>query len=251
MIFHTTPSAEPPVAATPVRSARAAVAAIVAALATAGAAAHDLWLEPSDGGWTLLQGHRHSGHEGADTVPYGAGFVGAARCLDADRRELKLAVASAAPWRARGDCAALVLDVSSGYWSKTPWETKNVPRSQAPGAVRSWLSRDRIKLIERWSPAFAQPLAGGLELMPTTDPTALSPGDKLVVRVVRDGRPLAGVPVAYHGDTRGQTDADGRIAIRLRHPGLQLISTSVETPVGDGQADVEIAGATLQFALRR
>jgi nickel transport protein len=57
------------------------------------------------------------------------------------------------------------------------------------------------------------------------------------------------VPVAYGGDTRGVTGADGRIAIRLRQGGVQLIAASVETPLNDGKADVAIRGAILQFEL--
>ena len=67
--------------------------------------------------------------------------------------------------------------------------------------------------------------------------------------VVKDGKPVAGASVAYHGNPRGETDADGRIAIRLRHGGVQLIATSLELPLKDGKADTEILAATLQFDL--
>lgn len=213
------------------------------------ALAHDLWLEKAGKRWTLYQGHRHSSHAGAETIAYGGGFVADARCFDDRGQRLPLAAHGDAPWSASGECAALLVEASSGYWSKTPWETRNVPRPQAPGALRSWLSRDALKHVARWSLVFAQPLGTGLELAPTADPFALKPGDKLVVRVTREGRPLAGAPVAYHGDPRGETDADGRVAIRLRHGGIQLISTSVELPLKDGKADVEILAATLQFEL--
>lgn len=211
--------------------------------------AHDLWLEKSGQQWTLYRGHRHSAHAGAEIVPYAGGFVAGARCFDSAAKMRPLAVAAAAPWTAGGACAALRLDVSSGYWSKTPWETKNVPKSEAPGALKSWLALESLILFERWSAALAKPTGVGLELLPTADPFALAPGDKLVVRVTRDGQPLADAPVAYFGETRGETDAAGRIAIRLRQRGLQLISTSLETRLDDGKADREIRSAILQFSL--
>lgn len=213
------------------------------------ALAHDLWLEKDGKRWTLYQGHRLSSHAGADTLPYGSSFVSDARCLDVRGGPRPLAVLGTSPWTASGDCAALRVDVSSGYWSKTPWETKNLPKNEVPGVLKSWLSTDSLKRLERWSPVFALPLGGGLEIAPTTDPFALKPGDKLVVRVTLDGQPRAGVPVAYHGDTRGETDPDGRVAIRLRHPGIQLISASVDMPLKDGKADVETRAATLEFEL--
>lgn len=212
-------------------------------------AAHDLWLEKDGKRWTLYQGHRLSSHEGAETLPYGSSFVTDAHCLDARGSSRPLAVLGTSPWTAGGDCAALRVAVSSGYWSKTPWETKNLPKNQVPGTIKSWLSTDSLKRLERWSPAFAQPLGAGLEIAPTTDPFALKPGDKLVVRVTLDGQPRTGVPVAYHGDTRGETDSDGRVAIRLRHPGIQLISASIDIPLKDGKADVETRAATFEFEL--
>lgn len=223
--------------------------ACLAMLQAGSAQAHDLWLEKSGKQWTLYQGHRHSTHTGADTVPYGGGFVTSARCLDAEGKPRPLAVTASTPWSASGDCAALRLDVSSGYWSKTPWETKNVPKSEAPGALKSWLARESLQLIERWSVTLSKPVGDSLELLPAADPFPLKPGDKLVVRVTRDGQPLAETPVAYHGETRGTTDADGRIAIRLRQGGVQLISTSLETRLNDSKADREIRSATLQFSL--
>lgn len=228
---------------------------IAIACSTTPALAHDLWLEQDgkqDGKhWTLFQGHRHSAHAGAEIVAYGGNFVTAAQCRDAHGGMRPLAVSGTSPWTASGDCAALLLDVSSGYWSKTPWETKNVPKTQAPDAIKSWLSRERLQRLERWSPGFAQPLGTGLELLPQGDPFALKPGDKLVVRIFLAGKPLAGVPVAYHGATRGTTDPAGRIAIRLRHAGLQLISAGIDLPLKDGKADLETLTATLQFELHK
>lgn len=222
---------------------------LFAILCAAPAQAHDLWLEKTGQQFTLYQGHRHSRHAGAETLAYGHSFVAHARCFDERGGQRPLTVTATAPWSASGDCTALQVDASSGYWSKTPWETINVPKPEAPGALKSWRSKDTLKRLERWRPAFAQPFGSGLEILPTIDPFVLKPGDKLVVRVVRDGQPVAGAPVAYHGDPRGETDPAGRIAIRLRHAGIQLISASVELPLKDGHADTEILAATLQFDL--
>ena len=45
------------------------------------------------------------------------------------------------------------------------------------------------------------------------------------------------------------TGNDGKIAIRIRHGAMQLISASVETPLADGKADTVIRASTLQFEL--
>jgi nickel transport protein len=225
---------------------RIALLLLAAALPAAG---HDLWLEKEGKTLTLYQGHKHSAHAGAETLVYEPGFVREAVCLDNSGRPRPLAVGKAVPWQTTDDCAATLLSVSSGYWTKTPWETRNLPKPQVSGALKSWLSEESVKRIARWVPGTDRPLGNGLEITPATDPATLKPGDKIVVQVTENQLPKAGVPVAYGGDTRGTTGEDGRIAIRIRQAGVQLISTSLETPLADGKADQWIRTATLQFDL--
>jgi nickel transport protein len=215
------------------------------------AAAHDLWLEKEASGYALYQGHRHSTHAGAEIVPYDPVAVTSATCLDAAGGTRTLTAGKSHPVKLAADCAALLVAFSSGYWTKTAWETKNAPKSGIGGVIKSWLSEDAVKRIDRWTPAVAQPLGGGLEITPMTDPFKVAIDDKLVVLVTDDKKPKSGVPVAYQGDTRGVTGDDGRIAIRIRHGGMQLISASVETPLSDGKADSVIRATALQFELSR
>ncbi len=219
-----------------------------ATVVTPPAHAHDLWLD-KDGGYTLLQGHRHSAHSGAEILPYTAAFVTNARCLDAAGAAKSLPVGKLPPWKTQAECAALLVAASSGYWSKTPWETKNLPKTEVSGALRSWLSEEAVKRIDVWTPGTAQALGDGLEITPLANPFALKPGDKLTVLVSENKRPRAGVPVAYGGDTRGASGEDGKVVIRIRQLGTQLISASVETPLNDGRADVLVRSTALQFEL--
>ncbi|MBK7813549.1 MAG: DUF4198 domain-containing protein [Rhodocyclaceae bacterium] len=214
--------------------------------------AHDLWLEREAGGITLYQGHKYSAHGGAETIAYDANFVKDAACLEASGRNKALPPAKTAPWRTTTtDCAALRVAASSGYWTKTPWETKNTPKTGIAGVVKSWFSEESVKRMDRWTPGADRPLSDGLEITPTVDPLALKAGDKLVVLVTDVGKPKADVPVAYGGETRGATSADGRIAIRLRQGGMQLIAASVEAPLADGKADVVIRSTILQFEIAK
>lgn len=224
---------------------------LVTVLLSSAAGAHDLWLETDGDAVVLLQGHRHSAHEGAETVAYDAARVTAARCVDADGKLRTLSVPAAAPVRLAGGCAVLQADYVAGYWTKTAWETKNVPKTGISGVLRSWHSAESVKRIAKWVPAAARPLGQGLEVTPLRDPLTLGSGDKLSLLVTDDGRPVAGLPVAYGDDTRGVSGADGRIAIRLRHPGVQLITTTLETPLNDGKADRSLRSATLQFEIAR
>lgn len=215
------------------------------------ASAHDLWLERDGDALTLLQGHKHSEHAGAETIPYEPGFVKAAFCLDTAGTAKPMPPGKTAPMKFAADCAAVIVSVSSGYWTKTPWETRNVPKTGVAGALASWLSEESVKRVGRWSSSAAQPMSEGLEIVPLANPLSLKTDDKLTVRVVEGRQPRAGVPVAYGGDVRGATGTDGTISIRIRHGGVQLITTSIETPLTDGRADKRIQSATLQFDLPR
>lgn len=213
------------------------------------AQAHDLWFEKEGDAWVLLQGHRHSAHEGAELVPYEAAAVRGVLCIDATGKAKPLPLNKSAPVKVGGDCAGLFASFSTGYWTKTAWETKNVPKTGISGVIKSWYSEESLKYIVRWTGAV--PLGVGLEITPTIDPLTLASGDKLTVLVTDNGKPLVGVPVAYGGDTRGATGADGKVSIRLRHPGMQLIESSVETPLSDGKADTAIRTTSLQFEVAK
>ncbi len=223
--------------------------ALLLASAALPAAAHDLWLEREGGAHVLQQGHRTSAHAGAGRVPYAADFVRQALCFDARGQSRPLALPAAYPARLAGDCAALFVAASSGYWTKTAWETKNAPKTGMAGVLKSWRSEDSVKRVNRWSAALAQPLTPGLEITPVDDPFRLGVDDKLTVRVTLGGKPRAGVPVAYDGATRGATNDDGTVVLKIRHGGLQMIAASLETPLDDGQADTLIRATTLNFEL--
>ena len=218
-------------------------------LTSSAAFAHDLWFAPEGNDYLLLQGHRHSGHAGADTIDYDGRKVSGALCLDGTGKARPATPSPGAPVRFAGPCAVLQADYVSGYWTKTAWETKNIPKTGISGVLRSWHSAESVKRIGQWIPAAGKPLGRGLEITPLRDPLPLQPGDKLTVLVSDDGKPVAGVPVAYGDDTRGVSDGDGKIAIRLRHGGTQLITTTLETPLTDGKADRSLRSATLQFEI--
>ena len=223
--------------------------ALLLCLPTLPASAHELWLEREGGGHLLLQGHRTGAHAGAERVPYAPGFVLQALCIDVRGAAQPAAFASTYPSTVAGDCAALFVAASSGYWTKTAWETKNAPKAGISGVLKSWRSEDSVKRLNRWSAALAQPFGQGLEIAPTEDPFRLNADDKLRVRVTLAGKPRAGVPVAYDGATRGATGEDGTVVLKIRHRGLQMIAASIETPLDGVQADTLVQATTLNFEL--
>ena len=93
-----------------------------------------------------------------------------------------------------------------------------------------------------------------LELIPEKDPTGLTSGMELPVRLLYRGKPLAGVLVTAlphdKPDTKvtARTDAEGRARVRLNQPGEWLVKAvhMIPAPAGAG-ADWESFWASLTF----
>jgi nickel transport protein len=148
-----------------------------------------------------------------------------------------------------GPCAASSALVSSGYWTKTPYGTKNIPKNEAESPISGWLSYESVKHLAKWSEAFAAPLTGDLEIVPLHDPFSLGEGDKLRLLVALEGKPATGAIVVYDGKPRGETDSEGHVSIKLRRSGLQTILASYRTPLESEKADEVVRTAVLSFAL--
>ena len=211
--------------------------------------AHDLWIEPEAGGYRLLYGHHPQvSHGGARQIPYAAEVVRSVVCLDAagGRRAAKT---GGAPVRIEGDCAVLYVLTSSGYWTKTPAGTRNVRKTEAVSPLNAWQSFESVKHLTGWGPGAAGAIGAPLEIVPAQDPFSLRDGDKLGVRVLADGKPVAGAVVRYDGKPRGETGADGSVNVRVRRGGLQLIQASVRTPHTGPDADEVVHTTALSFDL--
>jgi nickel transport protein len=230
------------------RPPRLALAAILLAVAAA-APAHNYWLQADGDGWLLWRGHRFSSHAGEDLVPYDPAIVTRAVCADTAGSARTVPAGGAYPVRVPGPCAAVLVEADSGIWSQTLTGTRNQPPGELYGVLRSWRSFEGVKLMTAWSLALADPVSQALEISSTTDPFRLAPGDKLRLLVTWQGRPRQGVTVAYDGEPRGVTGADGSINVRIRHRGVQSITASVEEPAAEAGLDRVVRSTGLMFNL--
>jgi nickel transport protein len=232
---------------------RRALYAVSACLGTlfpvAHGAAHDLWLEREGDHFVLQYGHRHSGHEGEARVPYDPGVVREIHCVAIDGTLRAIAPGNEYPVRIAGDCAALHVVTSSGYWTRTTHGLRNQPASELPGVLRSWASIESVKHLEAWSEALSSPIGTGLELTLLEDPFALEPGAKLRLVASFEGSPRKGVTVTYDGEARGISDAAGRVNVRIRRHGMQVVGAGFEAPRNDRLADSTSHAAVLTFEL--
>ncbi len=226
---------------------RLAALSLTAAISSQ-ALAHEYWIEKEGRRYILQQGHKSAAHAGAPAVPFDPAIIAQTICIEKGGKALSLQQKGSPPG-VEADCAQVSFRLSSGYWTKTPYDTVNKPRTEVKGALQSWLSQETVTRIDLWSPALTKPTLPGLALVLPANPSALKPGDKFALLALLDGKPAADVPVAYDGETRGVTDGEGRINLRVRHGGLQQLSASLETPLNEAKAETLIRGATLNFVL--
>jgi nickel transport protein len=217
------------------------------------ASSHDLWIDRSGPLHTLAYGHERSGHDGVKQLEYKPETVKQAICFNSAGQEQRTEQVRNYPATMKSDCAASWFLLSSGYWSKTPYGTKNLPKGEAGAVIDSWLSVESIKRIDRWSEALVTPLTKELELVALDNPATLKNGAKLHLRAYFQSKPAANVTVAYFGKPRGVTGTDGTMNIRLNEAGFQLIQASLELPIigaNASKADKTIHSSALQFELK-
>jgi len=98
-----------------------------------------------------------------------------------------------------------------------------------------------------------------LEIVPQNSPCQLRVGDRLTVKVLFEGRPLANVAVAagYEGVTGHhypmwvRTPKSGKVAFPLNRPGLWFVRTLHMVPAKDDpEADWQSALSTLTFEVK-
>jgi nickel transport protein len=212
--------------------------------------AHDLWIEKSKGKYILYYGHKYSSHKGKELIKYNPNSIQTLKCITENGKEKDLNIKRKYPLVIDENCAIIYVDVSTGYWTKTPYGTVNKPKNQVDMPVRSWLSYESVKRINQWNENLKKPFVKKLDIIPINNPLRLETGDKVRLLITFEEKPAKNVPVAYEGKFRGVTDSKGRINIRIKHKGLQLIEATYKKPVNSEKADEIIYTTTLNFEVK-
>ena len=154
-----------------------------------------------------------------------------------------------------GRAALLALTYDNGYWSRPPGAPASVnkPRNEVPGAESGAHVLKYGKTVVQWSPAVTRPLGQALEIVPLADLPPVA-GDRLAVRVLWQGRPLAGARVLYGGvEARppvARADDAGRAEVPVSG-GSQFLSVSHRATLADDpRADSQSVSANLVFDVR-
>lgn len=213
--------------------------------------AHDIWLEEVNGRFYLFHGHEEK------RDPYDPsrviGWVGKDKrgrnvALKITRQEGGVYLKSL-----KGSPALLVVTFDNGYWVKTTEGWKNIGKREAVSKGMAVLESGRSykypKYIKAWEGSAFKPVGTPIEIVPLNNPIK---SDVLHIRVLLNGKPLAGVPVyllASHQEST-RTDDEGNAVVPVKK-GLNIISVSTRVPAEkDPDGDLVYLRASLSFIKR-
>lgn len=158
---------------------------------------------------------------------------------------------------AEGDPALLGATLDNGYFSqRADGKWKNTPKSQTPNVRKSGRYYKHAIHQTRDLEQAIQPLAGQpLQILPLHPRLPTRKGQILTLRVLFDGKPLAGVKLApdFVNDPDRQTarsDARGLVRIKVANQGLNVIYATHEVPATTEDADIVQHAASFSFMLR-
>ncbi len=214
---------------------------------------HELWIDKHQGSYFIRYGHlnfSHNGEQQKKLIAYKPDNVLEFLCFDKTGHKAPARINRGFPCELCGNCAAVFSVFSTGYWTKTPYGTRNIPRDEARMPVYSWYSVESVKLINEWNESMEKPLTDSLEIVPLNNLSELEKNDKVRLLVTYQKHPLKGVIVTYDGNPRGTTGKDGRINIRIKHGGFQVISATFKEKTASPKADETIRTANLNFEVK-
>jgi nickel transport protein len=225
--------------------------ALAAMLATgaAAASAHDYWIEKKGDGYAAVYGHRDQRLEydpaGLKKVTV---YTAAGKQLDF-KKEVQ---AKAIIIRPTGSACLILADLESGYWSKTIYGLKNLPKRKATRPIESYRAYHYSKSIVSAGEAALKPVEGlKLDIIPLKQPLDMKAGDSLQLKVLFDGKPYAGALMEGDHDKMGLTDKDGLIKVTLKI-GRRIYTVERRDPLkNDPDADFTATTTTLTFEVAK
>lgn len=212
--------------------------------------AHDFWIEKKGDELLLVFGH------GTKREEFDLSKVKNIKAFDLNGKAVEVHKEkrpSGLLLRTEGPSSLLFAEIDNGYWSKTIYGWKNLPKRKANRVVESNRSIFYSKALLSWSEAASRPLMdSGLDIIPLDNPSELKTGASFLVKVLYQGKPLSGADVEG-GDHQklSTTDKEGTTKIPVKK-GPQLISVSIREPVkNDPDADYLSITSTLTFEVTK
>lgn len=189
----------------------ALAAMLLPAMASVSAHAHTIWLTPANGGpdgWHVLFG----GHAGA-ILRYPADNLKEVSAVDSAGKPVALTrsvLPDGVRLKAKGQPSVIIAHYDNGIHTKrSDGPSVAKPLNEMPTGISATKAIKYHKTIVNWTPAATRTLGQPLEVVPLS---AVQPvaGKPMQVRVLKDGKPVAGISIARNEEGKdATTDAQG------------------------------------------
>jgi nickel transport protein len=211
--------------------------------------AHDFWIEKKGSEFMIVYGH------GAQRLEFDSSKVKTIKAFDVQGKEIgvdKEKRGTGILLKAEGPPSLFFVEIDDGYWSKTIYGWKNLPKRKASRVVESIRSYYSKALLS-WGEAAQKPVADAkLDIIPLENPLELKDGATLPVRILYQGKPISGLEIEA-GDHHkiAATDKEGIARVKLSK-GHQVLSVNHKEPVkNDPDADSLSITSTLTFEVTK
>lgn len=227
----------------------ALILTMTVAAGAATASAHDYWIEKKGDGYAAVYGHRDQ------RLEYDPASLKKVTVYNAAGKQLdfkKEVQSKAIIIRPSGSASLILADLESGYWSKTIYGLKNLPKRKATRPIESFRAYHYSKSIVSGGEAALKPVEGlKLDIIPLRQPLDMKAGDTLQLKVLFDGKPYPGATLEGDHDKVGLTDKEGLIKVTLKK-GRQIYTVERRDPLkNDPDADFTAITTTLTFEVTK
>ena len=225
------------------------VLASIFSIAATTASAHDYWIEKKGDGYAAVYGHRDQRLEYDPASLKKVSVYNAAGKTVDFKKEIQSRSIFIKPV---GNACLILADLESGYWTKTIYGLKNLPKRKASRPIESYRAYHFSKSIVSTGAAAIKPVEGlKLDIVPTRQPLEMKVGDTLQLKVLFDGKPYAGASMEGDHEKVGLTDRDGLVKVTLRK-GRQIYTIERRDPLkNDPDADFISFTTTLTFEVNK
>ncbi len=208
--------------------------------------AHEFWIEQRGKEFALVFGH------GTHREEFDIAKIKGIKAFDQEGKLLEIkkeAKKKEVLLQPLGNPSLMMAIIDNGYWSKTIYGWRNLPKRKASRVVEAIRSLNCSKILLSWGNWISQPLKEvPLDLIPINNPFTMKPGEMLVIRATYEGKPLRGIEVfgANH-NLLGKTNPEGEFNFLFTR-GNQRIAISHKLPLKDDpDADSLHLTTTLNF----
>lgn len=147
----------------------------------------------------------------------------------------------------------MIAVIDNGYWSKTIYGWRNLPKRKASRVVEAIRSLNYAKILLSWGDWVSQPIKEmSLDLVPLKNPFSLRPGEMFTIKATYEGRPLGGIDVvgADH-NLLGKTNADGEFNFPLTQDHQRMVIIHKVALKDDPDADSLHLSTTLNVEVKK